>query len=63
MIFKIPYLVSYLSQSLTLEPGDIISTGTPEGIGASRTPPVFLRAGDSVSITIEKIGTLTNPVA
>jgi len=63
MIFKIPYLVSYLSQSLTLEPGDIISTGTPEGIGAGRTPPVFLKSGDSVSITVEKIGTLTNPVA
>ena len=63
MIFKIPYLVSYLSQSLTLEPGDIISTGTPEGIGGSRVPPVFLKPGDSVSITVEKIGTLTNPVA
>jgi 2-keto-4-pentenoate hydratase/2-oxohepta-3-ene-1,7-dioic acid hydratase in catechol pathway len=63
MIFKIPYLVSYLSQSLTLEPGDLISTGTPEGIGAGRTPPVFLKSGDSVSITIEKIGTLANPVA
>jgi 2-keto-4-pentenoate hydratase/2-oxohepta-3-ene-1,7-dioic acid hydratase in catechol pathway len=63
MIFKIPYLVSYLSQSLTLEPGDIISTGTPEGIGAGRTPPVFLKSGDTVSIAIEKIGTLTNPVA
>jgi 2-keto-4-pentenoate hydratase/2-oxohepta-3-ene-1,7-dioic acid hydratase in catechol pathway len=63
MIFKIPYLVSHLSQSLTLEPGDIISTGTPEGIGAGRTPPVFLKPGDSISITVEKIGTLTNPVA
>ena len=62
MIFKIPYLVSYLSQSLTLEPGDIISTGTPEGIGAGRTPPIFLKSGDTVSISIEKIGTLTNPV-
>ena len=62
MIFQIPYLVSYLSQSLTLEPGDIISTGTPEGIGAGRTPPVFLKPGDSVSITVEKIGTLTNPI-
>jgi 2-keto-4-pentenoate hydratase/2-oxohepta-3-ene-1,7-dioic acid hydratase in catechol pathway len=63
MIFKIPYLLSYLSQSLTFEPGDILSTGTPEGIGAGRTPPVFLKPGDSVSVTIEKIGTLTNPVA
>jgi 2-keto-4-pentenoate hydratase/2-oxohepta-3-ene-1,7-dioic acid hydratase in catechol pathway len=63
MIFKIPYLISYLSRSLTLEPGDIISTGTPGGVGASRTPPVFLKPGDSVSITIDKIGTLSNPVA
>jgi 2-keto-4-pentenoate hydratase/2-oxohepta-3-ene-1,7-dioic acid hydratase in catechol pathway len=62
MIFKIPFLVSYLSQSLTWEAGDILSTGTPSGIGASRTPPVFLKAGDTVSITVEQIGTLTNPV-
>ncbi|MFB3921063.1 MAG: fumarylacetoacetate hydrolase family protein [Terriglobia bacterium] len=62
MIFRIPYLISYLSRTLTWEPGDILSTGTPEGIGASRTPPVFLKPGDSVSITIEKIGTLINPV-
>ena len=62
MIFKIPYLVSYLSRTLTWEPGDILSTGTPEGIGASRTPPVFLKPGDTVSITVEQVGTLTNPV-
>jgi 2-keto-4-pentenoate hydratase/2-oxohepta-3-ene-1,7-dioic acid hydratase in catechol pathway len=47
---------------MTLDPGDIISTGTPEGVGSSRTPPVFLKPGDTVSITIEKIGTLTNTV-
>jgi len=63
MIFRIPFLISYLSCSMTLEPGDIISTGTPEGVGASRTPPVFLKPGDVVSITVDKIGTLTNPVA
>ncbi len=62
MIFKIPFLVSYLSQSLTWEPGDILSTGTPAGVGGSRTPPVFLKSGDTVSITVEQIGTLTNPV-
>ena len=62
MIFRIPFLISYLSRSMTLEPGDIISTGTPEGVGASRTPPLFLKPGDVVSITVEKIGTLTNPV-
>jgi 2-keto-4-pentenoate hydratase/2-oxohepta-3-ene-1,7-dioic acid hydratase in catechol pathway len=62
MIFKIPYLVSYLSQSLTWEAGDLISTGTPEGVGAHRTPPVFLKPGDTVSITVERLGTLTNPI-
>ncbi len=63
MIFKIPYLVSYISRTITLECGDIISTGTPEGVGAHRTPPVFLKPGDTVSVTVEKVGTLTNPVA
>ena len=62
MIFKIPFLISYLSRTLTWEPGDILSTGTPEGVGSGRTPPVFMKPGDNVSITIEKIGTLTNPV-
>ena len=63
MIFKIPFLISYLSRTLTWEPGDILSTGTPEGVGFGRTPPVFLKSGDSVSVTVEKIGTLTNPVS
>jgi 2-keto-4-pentenoate hydratase/2-oxohepta-3-ene-1,7-dioic acid hydratase in catechol pathway len=63
LIFDIPYLISYLSQSLTWEVGDIIATGTPPGVGVFRKPPVFLRPGDTVSVTIEGIGTLTNPVA
>ncbi|SPE24319.1 2-keto-4-pentenoate hydratase/2-oxohepta-3-ene-1,7-dioic acid hydratase (Catechol pathway) (modular protein) [Acidobacteriia bacterium SbA2] len=62
LIFKIQFLVNYLSQSLTWEPGDLLSTGTPGGVGHHRQPPVHLRPGDSVSITVEKIGTLTNPV-
>ncbi len=62
MIYSIPFLISYLSRSMTLEAGDILSTGTPEGVGGARTPPVFLKPGDMVSITIEKIGTLTNPI-
>lgn len=62
LIFKVPYLISYLSQSLTWEVGDLISTGTPPGVGVFRKPPVFLKPGDSVSITVEKLGTLTNPV-
>ncbi len=62
LIFKIPFLISYLSQSLTWETGDLMLTGTPEGIGASRTPPIFLKAGDEVSVTLDGVGTLTNHV-
>jgi len=62
LIFKVPYLVSYLSQSATWEVGDLISTGTPPGVGVFRKPPVFLKAGDTVSVTVEGLGTLTNPV-
>jgi len=62
LIFKIPFLVNYLSQSLTWEPGDLLSTGTPGGVGHHRKPPVHLHPGDTVSITIEGIGRLTNPV-
>lgn len=62
LIFSVPFLIAYLSQVITLEPGDIISTGTPSGTGASCKPPVFLQTGDEVRIRIEKIGELTNPV-
>jgi 2-keto-4-pentenoate hydratase/2-oxohepta-3-ene-1,7-dioic acid hydratase in catechol pathway len=62
MIFNIPYLISYISQGITLEPGDVISSGTPEGVGAFRTPPVWLKAGDVCEVRIEKLGTLRNPV-
>lgn len=63
LIFKIPFLISYLSQSMTLLPGDIISTGTPGGVGVFRKPPIFLKAGDTMSVTISGLGTLTNTVA
>jgi acylpyruvate hydrolase len=62
LIFGVYYLVSYLSQVVTLEPGDIVTTGTPGGVGVFRDPQVFLKPGDEVSVTIEGIGTLTNPV-
>jgi 2-keto-4-pentenoate hydratase/2-oxohepta-3-ene-1,7-dioic acid hydratase in catechol pathway len=62
MVFRVPFLVSYVSSLATLEPGDLILTGTPAGIGCNRNPPVFLRPGDQVSVTIGGIGTLTNPV-
>jgi 2-keto-4-pentenoate hydratase/2-oxohepta-3-ene-1,7-dioic acid hydratase in catechol pathway len=62
MIFKVPYLVSYISQGITLEPGDVIATGTPEGVGIFRKPPVLLKAGDVFEVSIENLGTLRNPV-
>jgi 2-keto-4-pentenoate hydratase/2-oxohepta-3-ene-1,7-dioic acid hydratase in catechol pathway len=62
LIFSVPYLISYLSQSATWQVGDLISTGTPPGVGVFRKPPVFLKDGDTVSVTVEKLGTLTNPV-
>lgn len=57
MIFYIPKLISYLSQFMTLLPGDVISTGTPEGVGLGMKPPVYLKAGDVVELGIEKLGT------
>ena len=62
MIFKVAYLVSYLSQGITLEPGDVIATGTPDGVGIFRKPPVLLKAGDVFEVEIEGLGTLRNPV-
>jgi 2-keto-4-pentenoate hydratase/2-oxohepta-3-ene-1,7-dioic acid hydratase in catechol pathway len=63
LIFKIPQLIEFISQDLTLIPGDIITTGTPSGVGVFMKPPVFLKAGDEVVINIERIGTLLNRVA
>ena len=62
MIFNVPYLISYLSQAITLEPGDVIATGTPEGVGIFREPPVLLQPGDVYEVEIEGLGTLRNPV-
>ncbi len=62
MVFKVADLVSILSQVMTLEPGDIIVTGTPSGVGFSRKPPVFMKPGDSCEVEIERIGTLRNTI-
>lgn len=62
MIFRVPNLVAFISQVCTLEPGDVIATGTPGGVGVFRNPPVFLKKGDVVRIEIEGIGVLENPV-
>src|SRR5262245_6489166 len=63
LIFKVPQLIEFISQDLTLKPGDIISTGTPSGVGVFMQPPVFLKSGDVVEISIEGIGSLRNKVA
>lgn len=62
MIFDVPAIIAFLSGSKTLLPGTVIMTGTPHGVGFARRPPVWLKAGDTVTIDIEKIGALTNPV-
>ncbi len=62
MIFDVAYVVAYISQIMTLEPGDVIATGTPAGVGFAREPKRLLRPGDVVRVTVEKIGTLENPV-
>jgi 2-keto-4-pentenoate hydratase/2-oxohepta-3-ene-1,7-dioic acid hydratase in catechol pathway len=62
MIFNIPTLIAVLSKGMTLEPGDIIATGTPSGVGKGFKPPRFLKRGDKIEITIEEIGTLRNVV-
>jgi 2-keto-4-pentenoate hydratase/2-oxohepta-3-ene-1,7-dioic acid hydratase in catechol pathway len=62
MVFGVAELVSILSRTMTLEPGDVIATGTPPGVGFTRTPPVYLRDGDEVTVEIEGVGVLTNPV-
>ena len=62
LIFGVPALIEFLSQSITLEPGDVIATGTPPGVGFARTPPVFLKPGDRMEVLIEGMGGLGNPV-
>ena len=62
LIFPVPELVAFLSRLVTLEPGDVVATGTPSGVGFARKPPVFLKDGDTVTVEIEKLGRLTNPV-
>lgn len=62
MIFSVPQLIEFISESITLEPGDVIATGTPAGVGFARNPPVFLQPGDEMEVTIEGVGGLNNPV-
>lgn len=60
MIFNVKYLIHYITQAITLEPGDVIATGTPEGVGVFRKPPVLLKNGDVFDVVIEGLGTLRN---
>jgi 2,4-didehydro-3-deoxy-L-rhamnonate hydrolase len=62
MVFGVAEIVAFVSQAITLEPGDLIATGTPAGVGAFRKPPVFMHPGDEITIEIEGLGALTNPV-
>lgn len=63
MIFPVAQIVAMASGFMTLEPGDVIVTGTPSGVGAGRTPPLWMQPGDTVEVEVDGIGTLTNPVA
>ena len=62
MIFNCAQLVSFISKDTTVLPGTVILTGTPQGVGIARKPPVLLKDGDEVTIELEQIGSLTNPV-
>jgi 2-keto-4-pentenoate hydratase/2-oxohepta-3-ene-1,7-dioic acid hydratase in catechol pathway len=63
LIFRVPQLIEFITKSITLEPGDVIATGTPAGVGFARKPPVFLKAGDVMEVAIDHIGGLGNPIA
>jgi 2-keto-4-pentenoate hydratase/2-oxohepta-3-ene-1,7-dioic acid hydratase in catechol pathway len=62
MVFTVAELIAFASEAITLEPGDLLLTGTPGGVGEFRDPPVYLRDGDEVTVEIEGVGMLTNPV-
>ena len=62
LIFRVPELIAFITDSITLEPGDVIATGTPAGVGFARKPPVFLKPGDRMEVSIERIGGLGNPI-
>lgn len=62
LIFKIPFLIAFISATITLRPGDILATGTPAGIGSARNPPVYLRGGDRIECAVASLGAQNNPV-
>ena len=62
MVFGVAELIAYITQTVTLEPGDLIATGTPAGVGAFRDPPLWMKPGDEITIEIDGVGSITNPV-
>jgi 2-keto-4-pentenoate hydratase/2-oxohepta-3-ene-1,7-dioic acid hydratase in catechol pathway len=62
-MFPIVEMLVYITQGITLEPGDVIFTGTPSGVGHARKPPVWMKNADTIEVEIERIGTLRNPIA
>jgi 2-keto-4-pentenoate hydratase/2-oxohepta-3-ene-1,7-dioic acid hydratase in catechol pathway len=62
MVFGVAEIIEYVTRTITLEPGDLIATGTPAGVGAFRKPPLFMKPGDEITIEIDGVGSLTNPV-
>ena len=62
LIFSVPTLIAMISAAMSLEPGDVIITGTPGGVGAARKPPVFMQSGDLFEVEIEGMGVLSNPI-
>jgi 2-keto-4-pentenoate hydratase/2-oxohepta-3-ene-1,7-dioic acid hydratase in catechol pathway len=63
MIFSIPRIIAYCSGFTRLRPGDVIATGTPGGVGARRQPPLFMKVGDTVEVSVDGVGTLRNVIA
>jgi 2-keto-4-pentenoate hydratase/2-oxohepta-3-ene-1,7-dioic acid hydratase in catechol pathway len=63
LIFKLPEIISYYSKWYRFRPGDFVTTGSPAGVGIGRNPPVFMKAGDTVEVELEGVGTLTNTLA
>ena len=62
LIHTVEKIISYITDTITLQPGDVIATGTPGGVGAGRKPPIFLSPGDDVTVTVERVGTVSNPI-
>ena len=63
LIFSLPELIEYFSQFYRFRPGDVITTGSPAGVGFGRDPKLFMKAGDRIEVSVKQIGTLSNPVA